>query len=87
VERRQRAKLLDRGNHIVVDAHRLHEARAAVDDAMADGIRLDVVIDGSCFAVDEMPLQARRAGVDGENSQCGQAQPLISGSSSPCSRV
>ena len=87
VERRQRAELLDRRNHLVVDQHRLHEACAPVDDAMADRIRLEVVLDRSGCSVDEMPLQARRAGFDGENPQCGQAQPLISGSSSPCSRV
>ncbi len=48
--------------------------------------------DGALVVVDEMQLQARRAGVDDEDvghagpAQPGQVQSRISGGSSPCSR-
>jgi hypothetical protein len=80
VERRDRPQLLDPPDDVVVDRRRLDEARAAVDDAMANPVRRDEAVDRlSVFSVDEMELQARRARVDRENRQYGQVQPRTSG--------
>jgi hypothetical protein len=69
VQRRDRTQLLDPADDVVVDPRRLDEARAAVDDAVADRLGRDERVDRVRFrSVDEMELQARRARVDGENS-------------------
>jgi len=60
---------------------------AAVDDPVGNGVRRDEIVDGSgIVAVYEVELEARRAGVDDEDRQPGQAQSRISGGSSPCMR-
>jgi hypothetical protein len=69
VQRRDRTQLLDPADDVVVDPRRLDEARAAVDDAVADRLGRDERVDRVRFrSVDEMELQARRARVDGENN-------------------
>jgi hypothetical protein len=68
VQGRDRAQVLDPADDAVVDPRRLDEARAAVDDAVADRLGRDERVDRVRFRpVDEMELQARRARVDGEN--------------------
>jgi hypothetical protein len=89
VQRRQLDQLFEPCLQRVVDQRRLAE-RAPVDDAMRDGI------DGGCgferfdrpalSSLDRVELEARRAGVDDEDRQPGQAQSRMSGGSSPCSR-
>lgn len=70
VQRRKRPKLLDRRDDVGVDQRRLDEARAAVDDAMADGVRSLVPVDGAGLAaLDEVSLEARGARVDRENQE------------------
>jgi hypothetical protein len=55
---------------VLVDHRRLDEARAAVDDAVADRVGRNVVVDLDRRPVfDEVPLEARGAGVDGEDLQ------------------
>ena len=84
-------------DHLVVDQDRLAEARAAVDDAVADGVdvarglleRLDGSADSSL--VDEVSFRlvepALTTRIGRSPAQYGQAQSRIAGSSSPCSRV
>jgi hypothetical protein len=67
VERRERLELLDRREHAVVDQGRLHEAHPAVHDPVTNRFGGLVSVDGPRFlAVDEVTLQARRAGIDSE---------------------
>jgi hypothetical protein len=85
VQRRERRENIDLGDDLVVDQRRLDETTATVDDAVTDGLGVLVAVDRTrLLTFDEVPLQARRARVDG---QYGQVQSAISGSSSPCSRV
>jgi hypothetical protein len=83
VERRERPQLLDGRDNAVVDQRGLAEASTSVDDAVADGVGSDVVVDGlRLAALDEVALEARRAGVDNERlqrpSQQGGYSPRIS---------
>jgi hypothetical protein len=66
VKRRERRQLADRALHLLVEDDRLAETGAAVDDAMTDRVALDRErVDRRRFAsLDEVQLQARRAGVD-----------------------
>jgi hypothetical protein len=69
VQRCELDQLLELVDDAVVDDDRLAEARAAVDDAVRDGVhvgrRIRERIDpGRPLSVDERELQARRAGVD-----------------------
>ena len=77
---------LERRHDGIVDAHRVAEDVAAVDDAVADRVetrrhvveRLDRL--RALAAVDECQLEARRARVDDEDAiQNGQAQSRTSG--------
>ena len=59
VERRKCSKLLDRGDDLRIDHGRFDEAGSAVDNAVADRVGLDVVVDGQRQPVfDEVALEA-----------------------------
>jgi hypothetical protein len=65
VEWRKHQELFDRPLHVVVDERRADEAAASVDDAMADCVCLDEVVDRAGFvSVDEVKLEARGTGID-----------------------
>jgi hypothetical protein len=73
VQRRDRAELLDRRLDLGVDEHRLDEAAAAVDDAVARcRDALGSVGEGpnrpALVTVDEVQLEAGRPGVDDEDA-------------------
>jgi hypothetical protein len=90
VERRRARSPLDRLEKSVVDDRRLDREAAEVDDPVPDRVRVRFLVGEVLYlpraagSVDERELQARRAGIYDEDVQ---AQSLISGSSSPCSRV
>src|SRR5262249_13096803 len=86
VERSEVDGGLQRGAERVGDPPGLGKV-AAVNDPVCHSIRRDVIADGTrVVAVDEVELEARRAGVDDEDGQPGQAQFRMSGGSSPYSR-
>ena len=74
LERRESGQLRDRTQDLVVDLDRIAEALAAVDDPVADagelgshgGVEIGEHL-GRLVLMDEVELQARRAGVDDEN--------------------
>jgi hypothetical protein len=89
VQRRQLDQLFEPCLQRVVDQRGLAE-RATVDDAVRYGVdgkrgfeRFDRP---AAVPLDRVELEARRAGVDNEDRQPGQAQSRISGGSSPCWR-
>src|SRR4029450_3135063 len=66
VERSEWTQLLDRSNHVAVDQRRLDEAFTAVHDAVADGIRGGVLVNGKRHPTfDEGALEARGGPVGG----------------------
>jgi hypothetical protein len=68
VKRGESRELLDRPLDLRIDQHRPVEPAAAVDDAVADGLRCDEAVDGTGFvAVNEVKLEARGAGVDDQH--------------------
>ena len=80
VQRREWDERLDLGENVVVDDDRLTKARAAVHDTMRDGVdvlreRIDRL---RALAFDDVKLEARRAGVDDQESN-GQTQSRTSG--------
>ena len=85
VQRGEGRQRVDLGDDLVVDQRRLDEVVATVDNTVTDRLGGLVRLDPPRgVAFDEVQLEARRAGVDG---QYCQVQLAISGSSSPCSRV
>ena len=88
MQRRDLGALLGATQHLLVDDRRADLEAAEVNDAMTNGVRgYEVVHRYGRLAVDQRELEARGAGVDDEDVQCGQSQSRIDGSSSPCSRV
>ncbi len=71
VQRRERGELLEPPQHVVVGEHRLDEARAAVDDPVAGRLGPHAVEavepPRAAVLVDEVELQAGRAGIDDED--------------------
>jgi hypothetical protein len=90
VERRELDELLESSLQGVVDQRRFAELPAVHDTVRhglyAGGRGLERLDRATLVAVDDVELEARRAGVDDENRQPGQAQSRISGGSSPYSR-
>jgi hypothetical protein len=94
VERSEFGDLGELSDDVVDDDDGLEEARAAVDDAMADDGNV-VVTDGvqrfdrasRRLLADERKLEGGRARVDDEYVQWGQVQSRMDGSSSPWARV
>ena len=96
VERGDARQIVDRLLDPVVDQHRLRVPSPSVHDAMPDGVRRLEAVDGPrLLALDEAELQARRAGIDGEDgaqrvsrarpSRARTARPRRAPASRPCS--
>jgi hypothetical protein len=89
VQRRQLDEGLESGLQRIVDERWLAKL-PSVHDTMGDRFHIARCVKGfdraALVAVDDVELQARRAGVDYEDGQPGQVQSRISGGSSPCTR-
>ena len=66
MQRRERGQGVELGDDVVVDQGRLDKASPSVHDAVPDGLSLLVPVHRPrLLTLDDVPLQARRARIDG----------------------